>query len=500
MLRTLFALALATAAIDTSLLANEKVQPPAQPASADAPNAADNSRGRRSATTSKQPAADQQTPIAQNTVAKKKRAAQEPVDTTELLDDLEDYGAGCNTCGDTCGDRCGDADGRGCGSCGLLGGCGPWRCRCQPSWSPSDWLTTPAGSTRFYGWLNAGGIINTGDPSSGFNGPYNQIDNNGGMFNQGYFVAERALKSDDGISLGGRFDVLFGNDFLLAQSSGLEAERDFSLGWNNQYYGLALPQMYGQIGNRDFSLKVGHFYTVVGYEGVPAPVNFFYSKAYSYMFAGPFTHWGALASWNLTDRFTVDGGVVNGWNALDRTVNQAAFMGRARLTGEDPRDWSAFSVITGNEDTRIPQFGAKNRTRYSALWNMQLTDRFQYLFHHWLGFQGDALANGKNALWYGLDQYVFYPLNDCWKLGFRFEWFRDEQGVRVGLNRPSNPNKPPFQGSFYSASFGLNYSRTPNFIIRPELRFDFYEGKNKPFDDGIAVNQLMLGGDMIWMF
>ena len=41
--------------------------------------------------------------------------------------------------------------------------------------------------------------------------------------------------------------------------------------WNSgEYYGLAIPQLYGEIGNQDLSLKLGHFYTIVGYEGVPA--------------------------------------------------------------------------------------------------------------------------------------------------------------------------------------------------------------------------------------
>ena len=53
-----------------------------------------------------------------------------------------------------------------------------------------------------------------------------------------------------------------------------------------------MPQMYVEVGTQDLSLKVGHFYSIVGYEGVMAPYNFFYTKSYSYQFAGPFQHWG----------------------------------------------------------------------------------------------------------------------------------------------------------------------------------------------------------------
>ena len=74
--------------------------------------------------------------------------------------------------------------------------------------------------------------------------------------------------------------------------------------WNSsQYYGLALPQAYGEIGNNVVSAKLGHFYSIVGYEGVQAANNFFYSHAYSYQFAGPFTHWGGIGTWQVTSNW-----------------------------------------------------------------------------------------------------------------------------------------------------------------------------------------------------
>ncbi len=97
---------------------------------------------------------------------------------------------------------------------------------------------------------------------------------------------------------------------------------------------------------------------------------------------------------------------------------------------------------------------------------------------------------------------MYYTLNDCWKAGLRFEWFRDEEGTRVGLNRASNPNDPPFAGDFYSLSAGLNWHPGTNVIIRPEIRADWYDGNavRQPFDDGQDDSQLMLGVDAILMF
>ena len=78
--------------------------------------------------------------------------------------------------------------------------------------------------------------------------------------------------------------------------------------------------------------------------------------------------------------------------------------------------------------------------------------------------QQEGTFTGETAYWYGVDQYLYYTINNCWKAGARFEWFRDEDGTRVGLNRASNPNNPPYAGDFYSLSLGLNWKPRTNFI------------------------------------
>jgi len=92
--------------------------------------------------------------------------------------------------------------------------------------------------------------------------------------------------------------------------------------------------------------------------------------------------------------------------------------------------------------------------------------------------------------------------NDTWKGGLRFEWFRDEDGTRVGLNRTRNFNNPPFAGNVYSLSAGVNWTATRNLVIRPELRADWYDGNaaRLPYQDGNNSSQFMLGFDAILQF
>ena len=81
-----------------------------------------------------------------------------------------------------------------------------------------SWFLIPQGERlKVYGWLDGGFIGNTDSPSSKFNGPYNAVDrSNEGMFNQAYLVMERLLPKDGSFGVGGRADLLYGEDFLLA--------------------------------------------------------------------------------------------------------------------------------------------------------------------------------------------------------------------------------------------------------------------------------------------
>jgi hypothetical protein len=364
-----------------------------------------------------------------------------------------------------------------------------------------------------YGWLDGGFVGNFGNPPSKFNGPYNAVDRaNEPMANQVYFIGERLLPSDGSVGIGARADLLYGEDYILATSLGWEDTFSGRNQWNSgEFYGLAMPQLYGEVGNDTLSMKLGHFYTIVGYEGVPAVGNFFYMKSYSYMFAGPFTHWGGLATWRPSDLVEVNGGLVNGWNSLASPYTQANFLGRARVRNDDNSLASSFAIISGDEGNDFspsfqpaPVLTSANRTRYSLLFEMRPTSRVEYVFHQWLGTQAKGLADGGTALWTGIDQYLYWSASDTWKWGVRFEWFQDTDGTRVGLNRPSNPNHVPLPGNYYSLTFGANLVPTGNVLVRPAIRWDFFGGPDsgaiKPYRDGTRDAQLLLGFDAIQRF
>lgn len=395
---------------------------------------------------------------------------------------------------------------------------------------------------KTYGWLDAGiGANNWGAP---WNGPITFNDRNWqAQMNQLYLVNERVVDTaDGGWDLGGRVDLLYGTDYMYTTARGLDANlfsQNFGgqPSWGNRYYGLALPQMYGEVGVGDHAVKVGHFYTIIGYEVVPAIGNFFYTHAYTMQYGEPFTHTGILDTWKATDNATVFAGITNGWDNYSDPINifgianpgypgansNAAFLGGVSLKNDDESQALTITTSSGNEigSFTAPAATIGNRSVLSTVYVNELSDEWTYVFQNDNGWQFGAVGvpsvlgqQADLAQWYGINQYLFYNISDTLVAGMRLEWFRDNNGARVisGLRNfafgvPNGPGnwQGGFQGNFWQATWGLNWKPTNNWIVRPEVRYDWYSpdhGKG-PLPFGRNFNeygQLYGGCDAIWQF
>ena len=250
---------------------------------------------------------------------------------------------------------------------------------------------------------------------------------------------------------GGRVDLLYGEDFWLAPSVGLENHDDGSSHWNPQYYGVAIPQAYVEMGSSDLWVKIGHFYSIVGYEGLPAPNSFFYTKSYSYQFAGPFTHWGGLATWTASERWQFQAGLTNGWDTLDREPDDNLnFLGLVKYTGECG-GWTSFAIVTGDDISNpgsLPITDAlTNRTRYSWLVSLPVGCHTDYVFHQWLGSQEEGAIGGGMAYWSAARRSVPH-YQRVLENGFAFESLRDEDRTAWVSIAPAIPTTSPLSATF----------------------------------------------------
>jgi len=335
-----------------------------------------------------------------------------------------------------------------------------------------------------YGWLSQGITLNADSPTDRFNGPNTFNDrSNEYQLNQLYTVMERSI-SDEGSSwdLGGRVDLLYGTDYFFTTALGLETHRDGSPRWNSgngprgsgaALYGLALPQLYAEVMvpvGTGLDVKLGHFYSILGYESVMDPVNFFYSRSYAKQYGEPITETGLISNYWLSERWNIQAGFTRGANSWEDINRDIGFLGG--LTWSLPDDTSSvrFAISTGDEDPA----GRNNRTVYSLVYRRELTPKLTYVFQHDFGTEAGAAvdSNGspKSAKWYDIAQYLLYSVNDRVAWGMRFEWFRDQDNVRV-LGIPFDALTEG--GNLYELTAGVNWEPRASVLFRSEVRWDW---------------------------
>ncbi len=393
-----------------------------------------------------------------------------------------------------------------CTSCGGVGGCddcgGGWRlfphAECCEPWTLLPPL--PGGFT-LTGWLDVGATANADSPASRFNGPLAFNDQNEFQVNQLYAVLERqANTGGSGWDWGARVDVLFGTDYVFNQMTGWETFPNGANRWNaGPDYGLVTPQAYGEVAYNRLSMKVGRFYTIIGYENTRAVTNFFYSHSYTLMYGEPFMHTGGLLTFE-GDVWTLYGGLVNGWDQFDGLSDNLAFLAGATYAPCHGAYTISGSIISGEEGVDLGG-PYTPRTMYSLVFDWHVTDRVEYVLQHDLGWQEAVFAGGQqDAEWYGINQYLYYTLNDCWRFGARLEWFRDDDGFRVTGSRTGNPFGGGLAGNYYAATLGANWIPSLNVIVRPEVRWDWFDGNGLPYDDGTSDDQFTAAVDVILRF
>ena len=369
---------------------------------------------------------------------------------------------------------------------------------------------------KSFGWLEAGlGANAWGTP---FNGPVTFADRSWqGQMNQCYIVTERTLDTDgDAWDWGGRVDLLLGTDSIFTTARGLDAWPLQTHGIENaaswaftKDYGLAMPQLYVDVARGDLSLRLGHFYGILGYEQVPAVGNFFYTHCFSMQYS-PFTFTGLLGTWRPMDGVTIYSGLHSGWNNFCdpmplsgpwAIVNRgtpgagstAGYVGAVVLESDDRRQSIAIATTTGNEVSLLgpnPADGslAGNRSLITTVYTNRLSERMTYVFENDNAWQfnsgmspGNAGQPAGLAQWYSFNQYVLWRFNDRWLGGVRLEYFRDNNGYAVvaplrNYSQAGNPGyyAGGFAGNFWEVTIGLNHRPNRNWLFRPEVRYDWF--------------------------
>ena len=385
-------------------------------------------------------------------------------------------------------------------------------------WNLTEIFTDNCGTNHFSeGWKIGGSTVqsftaNFSSPKDRFNGPVTWTDrSNEYQLNQQWLYLERATKTDENKDwdFGGRVDALYGTNARFTTESNFEDR------WNrnHSFYGAAIPSMYLEVAWKQTKTKVGRFISPVGYNTVDLTLNPFNTIPYSYQYGQPFTHTGIWTQWQATEKLSVGGAVIRGWDNFGTTNPNLGFMGTASYTIDENSSLAFVNFWSQEPNANAASDGNTGRYLQTIVYSHKFADKFTYIGETDFASQNSATATGRTARWYSIIQYLYYQQNErlVWSAGA--EWFRDEEGFRVGGFLPNLPNtaatsdtrglstaRSGFAGNFFQITMGPKWSITPNMYVRPNLRLDYYDGSANaggllPYGSGHKSSQGILGTD-----
>ena len=292
---------------------------------------------------------------------------------------------------------------------------------------------------------------------------------------QMWLYVEKSIAGDCCWDWGGRFDLMYGVDAQKTQAFGNQ-NNVWDVSLDHGVYGWAMPQAYLEVGRGNLSIIAGHFYTLVGYEVVPAPGNFFYTHALTMFNSEPFTHTGILATYEYNDAWTFYGGWTLGWDTgFDQFDDGNNFIGGFSY---NHCDLFALTYIMcyGDFGAISTPGAAPEDYSHSVVFDLNITDRLNYVFQ--TDYKKIIDSDDEDV---GINQYLIWSYNDCWGFGGRIEWWRDGDGGPAG--------EPMSYNEF---ALALNWRPHANIVVRPEVRYDW--------TPATGFDQTTLGGDVIFTF
>jgi hypothetical protein len=220
------------------------------------------------------------------------------------------------------------------------------------------------------------------------------------------------------------------------------------------------------------TLDFGKFYTPIGAEVIETKDNFNYSRGLLFTF-GPYYHAGLRMKYAASEKVSVAGFLVNGWdNLFENNVNQRT-AGKTigfQLGLTPSKKFSITGTYMGGQEAplaNVPAVSLRDNWRniFDSVATYYINDKLTLLGNFVYGNDGDNLGN--RGYWTGFAGYLKFAFNNRLAFSPRFEVFNDKDGLRTGRAQ-----------AIKDITLTQEVKLLNNFLTRFEFRRDF---SNQPF-------------------
>lgn len=204
----------------------------------------------------------------------------------------------------------------------------------------------------------------------------------------------------------------------------------------------------------------GKFVTPIGAEVIESQDNWNYTRSILFGYAIPFNHTGLRATWAASDKVSLAGYLVNGWNAGSEINGDKTFAVNATLKPSPKFTW--YVNYMGGKEVE----DGDTRNLFDTTASLALTDKFTVMANYDYGKEGDVK-------WWGVAGYAKYQASPEWALAGRYEYVDDTEGGFMLLGTTGQ-----------SLTVTSDHTIAGALRARLEYRTDFADEELFPKDDG----------------
>ena len=229
---------------------------------------------------------------------------------------------------------------------------------------------------------------------------------------------------------------------------------------------------------KGLQIDFGKFVTSAGAEVIEAKDDWNYSRSLLFQNAIPYFHTGIRFTYSPSDKVTLMGGVVNGWN---NTIDQNT--GKTVMASITLKPTGALSIIEN-------YIGGPEQAADNADWRNLSDTVVSYTVNPMVSLMAnydygrDTVANVSQT-WQGIAGYAKIQATKMVAVIPRVEWYQDKNGFMTGTAQ-----------NLKDATLTLEIKPADNFMWRIEYRGDF--SNKTPFVNSVGTaqssqNMLILG-------
>lgn len=219
-----------------------------------------------------------------------------------------------------------------------------------------------------------------------------------------------------------------------------------------KYFQQAYVSVLAPVGS-GLTIDVGKFVTPAGAEVIETQDNWNYSRGLLFAWAIPYYHAGIRAGYAASDRITVTGLVMNGWNDV-KDKNQSPSLAAQIAVRPSDRVTVTGTWIGGEE--QVDADGWRNLV--DAIVSVTVSPRLKLLVNADLARDRGL---GPGVGWHGVSTALRAQVSPRWTIAPRVEWFADPQGAATGVAQEVT-----------DATFTVERTLVPGLVARGEYRVD----------------------------